>query len=117
MRKQKLDLLIDFDGVIHNTTEFEEHDCISGSPTNRINEAIQDLRKDYNVIVFSTRCIAPGGMEAIEAWLKVNHIEVDGITDTKLDCCLTIDDRCICFDGEAAKLPDKVRLWKHWRDW
>lgn len=112
---KKPTIIMDFDGVIHNyKSGWQGIDVIPDKPVSGIKECISELRKNYIVVVFSTRCSCNAGIQAIKAWLKKYEIEVDKVVSEKLPSILTIDDRCICFDGNTNALIDKIKSFKVW---
>lgn len=112
---KKPTIIIDFDGVIHSyKSGWQGIDVIPDKPVSGIKECISELRKNYIVVVFSTRCSEEKGVIAIKKWLNEYGIIVDNVVSKKYPAILTIDDRCICFDGNANTLIDKIKNFKAW---
>lgn len=109
-------IVFDFDGVIHSyISSWKGPEVIPDPPVNGIKEAIDDIRKaGYKVIVVSSRCEVQEGMDAINNYLEKYGIEVDGIQATKPAAIAYIDDRAICFDGDAGSLLGKIKSFKPW---
>ena len=108
-------VVFDFDGVIHSyTSGWKGVDVIPDGPVPGIREAIDTLRREYcyEVIIVSTRCADKRGTEAIEEWLEKHGIEVDGVKGRKPPAVAYVDDRGICFDGDAYGLVDRIRNFK-----
>ena len=111
----KQTVIFDFDGVINSyTSGWQGADVIPDSPVPGIKDAIIEIRKHYRVVVVSSRCYQPGGIEAITAWLEKYTIRVDDITDEKPPAVVIIDDRAITFDGKTEGLLEKIRKFKPW---
>jgi hypothetical protein len=111
----KKTLLFDFDGVIHSyTSGWKGIDVIPDKPVEGIKELINELRKEYIIKIYSTRCIEEKGINAIEEYLEKHNIFVDGITKTKEKAYLTIDDRAITFRGDCKMLVDEIKNFKVW---
>ncbi len=106
----------DFDGVIHdNTKGWKGRGVITGAPVPGIKESIAAIREaGYEVVVISSRCRFSDGFIAVDKWLADNEIQVDGIYKDKVVADVYIDDRAICFDGDAAALPGKIKQFKPW---
>ena len=106
----------DFDGVIHSyISGWRGVDVILDRPVPGIREAIAGIRAaGYQVVVHSYRNGTEAGRVAIEAWLAVNGIIVDGIVSEKPLAVVHIDDRCICFDGNAGDLLRKIESFTPW---
>lgn len=112
---KKETVVFDFDGVIHSyTSPWQGVDVIPDAPVFGIREAIADIRKLYNVVVVSSRCIVPEGMKAVKYYLKKNGIEVDAVMAEKPPAIVYIDDRAICFDGKSSKLLSKITNFVPW---
>ena len=109
-------VVFDFDGVIHSyTSGWRGIDVIPDPPVNGIKEAIDNIRSaGYYVIVVSTRCRKERGKYAIQAWLNKYNIKVDDVVREKPPAIVYIDDRAICFDGDAKSLLDKINNFNPW---
>lgn len=109
-------VVFDFDGVIHSyTSGWKGPTEIPDPPVDGIKEAIADIRTaGYNVVVVSTRCGCPEGLQAIRLWLSANDIEVDSVTMQKPPAIVYIDDRAICFDGNPSGLLEQIKSFKPW---
>ena len=108
-------VVFDFDGVIHSyVSGWKGVDVIPDGPVPGIREVIDTLRIEYcyEVIVVSTRCVDTRGTEAIEEWLAKHDIEVDAVQGRKPPAVAYVDDRGICFDGDARGLVDKIRKFR-----
>ena len=108
-------VVFDFDGVVHKyDTKWSGVEIISDGPVDGIKEAIKEIRKEYEVVIVSTRSASPEGMKAIQDWLDINVIEVDRICSEKPPAIVYIDDRAITFDGESSTLLEKIKVFKPW---
>ena len=112
----KKTICFDFDGVIHSyVSGWHGNAVIEDPPVPGIAQAIKDIREaGYEVIIHSTRCKTAGGMSAIGNYLYKNGIEVDGCSANKPPAIAYIDDRAICFDGNAAGLLEKIETFRPW---
>ena len=64
-------LTLDFDGVIHSyTSGWKGETQIPDPPVSLTKKAIDMLRSDYEVVIHSSRCKTPEGIEAVKRWLK-----------------------------------------------
>ena len=108
-------VVIDFDGVIHSyTSGWQGADKCPDPLVEGIDEVIKDLRKDYKVVIVSSRAETVEGRLAIRDYLKKYNIEVDGIGCEKPPAIVYIDDRAICFNGDTTNLAEQVRNFKPW---
>lgn len=108
-------IIFDFDGVIHEyKSKWAGHENILDGPVHGIKELIFELRKTYKIVVVSSRCSCFEGIAAIRHWLNKHEIEVDDVCKEKPPAYLTIDDRCICFDGNVNGLIDQINNFKPW---
>lgn len=109
-------IIFDFDGVIHSyTSGWQGADVIPDPPVEGIRDAIHEIRRaGYEVVILSSRCHQKGGMDAIRNWLRKYDITVDEVVRDKVPALLQVDDRCICFDGNPAKLLKKIEQFQPW---
>lgn len=112
----KQTVVFDFDGVIHSyTSGWQGETVIPDPPVPGIKEAIAEIRAaGYEVVVVSTRCRTLEGMMAIDLYLQEHGIVVDSVRKEKPPAIVYIDDRAICFDGNAASLLGKIQTFKPW---
>jgi hypothetical protein len=115
----KLNLAIDFDGVIHNMDKgFHDGTCY-GEPILGSLEAIEKLSKSFRIIIFSAkskpdRPLINGmtGSELIEKWLKKYDVlkYVSEITAEKPRAVLYIDDNAMRFENwnDTLSFIDKL---------
>ncbi len=109
-------VIFDFDGVIHSYgSGWKGVSVVPDPPVPGIREAIEEIRNaGYEVVVVSARCYQDGGKEAIKRYLDAHKIIVDRVTDEKPPAIVQIDDRAICFDGEAGDLLEKINSFVPW---
>lgn len=114
----KKTVVFDFDGVIHSyKSGWQGVETIPDPPVPGIKEAIDDIRiAGYEVVVVSTRTATPEGVKAVKDWLQTNEIMVDRVCSEKPPAYVYIDDRAICFNGDASFLLDKVSNFKTWME-
>lgn len=110
-------ILVDFDGVINSyISGFTNDSDIPDPPIDGAQDYIARLRRQYRVVVFSTRARTTEGTAAVKGWLSKYSIETDGITAIKIPCWLMIDDRAINFggkwDSEMLKKIDEFQTWQ-----
>lgn len=117
----KKTVVFDFDGVIHSyVSGWKGAECIPDPPIPGIEKALAELHEEYEIAVVSSRCATYAGVEAIQKWLYRHKLiqYVDKVCMEKPPAIVYIDDRAICFDGDATSLAEKVRTFKPWlEDW
>lgn len=106
----------DFDGVIHSyTSGWKGYETIPDPPVKGIEAVLEKLyKKGFSIQVYSSRAGTPQGIRAIRNWLAKYHMlkYIDVITCIKNPSIVTIDDRCICFDGNTEGLVEKIENFK-----
>jgi len=73
------------------------------------------LLLEFELCIYSARSIQPGGIEAMKAWL-IQHgfpIHLLSFPTEKPPAFLTIDDRCVCFEGEFPR-PEALLKFRAW---
>jgi hypothetical protein len=111
----KKELCFDFDGVIHSYTNgWNGVDLALDPPVKEIKETIDILKENYKITIYSSRCSHEAGIKCISDYCKEHNIHYDKISNIKPPAFLTIDDRCICFDGESFALIEKIKNFVPW---
>ena len=119
-------LCLDFDGVLHSyESGWKGANVISDPPVVGAMEFLKDATEYFDLWIFSSRSNQPGGIDAMQTWLKEHLIEAFGVevahslavqiklaTD-KPAAFLTIDDRAIQFTGVWPK-PRDLLAFKPW---
>lgn len=112
----KKTIVFDFDGVIHRYSKGWQDGTIYDIPTEGIKETIEELRKDYKIVIVSTRSATENGRNDIVEWLKKYNMEVDGITAEKPPAIIYIDDRAVNFNGNCKTLMRDIKKFKCWTE-
>jgi len=118
--KDLKNVAIDFDGVIHDFSKGWHDGTCYGDPLPGSLEAIKDLSKNFNIIIFTakvkpSRPLVNGknGTELVTEWLeKYNVLQyIDEITCEKPRAQLYIDDKGYYFQNWEDTMRDiKERL-------
>ena len=118
-------LLVDFDGVIHSyTSGWQGADVVADPPVPGAFEFLYVAMAFFHVNIYSSRTRQTGGVEAMKKWFASHpHPGTDLVPsnwwedlyfpEQKPAAFLTIDDRCICFNGEFPD-PEKLLNFKPW---
>src|SRR5215471_3023404 len=120
----KLILLVDFDGCVHSyASGWQGATIIPDPPVKGVFEWLETALMYFDVQIFSARSCQPGGKEAMYDYVK-HHAGRDSTLAMRLkfvsekpSCFLTIDDRCIRFDGNWSDHrfdPVKLLEFKSW---
>ena len=112
----KKTIVFDFDGVIHKYSKGWQDGSIYDEPVKGIKEVIDELRKDYKIVIVSTRSATEQGKNNIIEWLKKYNIEVDDISKGKPPALIYVDDRAINFNGNCKTLMRDIKNFKSWTE-
>lgn len=104
----------DFDGVINPYSKGYNFGHLSEDPVKGIKEEIARIIKEFRVVVFSSRCEKPEGIEKIRTYLEKHGIIVDGIQATKPKAYIIVDDKAICFNGNPEGLLEQIQNFVPW---
>lgn len=109
-------VVFDFDGVIHSyTSGWKGNIHIPDPPVPGIREAIAEIRDaGYRVVVVSARNYTSDGMAAVRRYLAEHDIVVDAVLQKKPPAVAYVDDRAICFDGNAGGLLEEIESFVPW---
>jgi hypothetical protein len=112
--KEKPILCLDFDGVLHWYRKgWKSATNIDDIPVPGAKEFVTESKKYFDVVVFSSRCRYPGGIDAIRDWLKKNDFPEIDIAAEKPSAHVVIDDRAFLFSGQWPDMKDLLEF-KPW---
>ena len=113
---KKQTVVFDFDGVIHSyVSGWQGINQTPDPPVQGIKEAIDAIRiAGYEVVVVSTRCGYVDGRIAVTNYLRQHNIIVDRVESEKPPAIVYIDDRAICFEGDASTLLHQIQNFQPW---
>jgi hypothetical protein len=110
-------LCLDFDGVVHSyTSGWHGADKIPDKPVPGAFDFIRAALLHFDVAIFSTRSIAPGGIDAMELWFELHGADfVDQLRwpQSKPPAFVTIDDRALTFTGTWPSI-DELKAFEPW---
>ena len=119
-------LCVDFDGVIHSyASGWKGADVIPDPPVPGVFEWIAKASEHFTIAVYSSRSGQEGGIQAMQDWMQMHCPTVPydwwyhygkalEWPTSKPSAFLTIDDRCIQFDGDWSFDPASLRNFKPW---
>jgi len=123
-------LCIDFDGVIHAyTSAWVDALTITDDVTPGFFEWAEQAAKYFTLVIYSSRSKQPGAIDAMMAWFYDQRKKwraqggmhaIDApltfeFAHEKPAAFLTIDDRCVRFEGDWSKLdPQSLRTFRPW---
>jgi len=108
-------ICIDFDGTITNYQGYKgSPDIIEDELNPGVIESINELKKDYKIIIFSVRATTSIGKVAIMKYLVKHNVYFDKVTHEKLGADLYIDDRGIQYKGDWRQTMKDIKNFKHW---
>jgi hypothetical protein len=114
-------LLVDFDGVIHSyKSGWKGPLNIADHPVKGAFKWLADAVEMFDVRVFSARCNAPGGPEAMQEWFSKWQLPREVLAKLRFEpgkpsAFLILDDRALRFDGSFAGLdPGELSRFKPW---
>jgi hypothetical protein len=124
-------ICVDFDGAIHSYERGWQDGAIYGHVVPGFFEWVERVRDHFKLVIHSSRAKDEAGVVAIVFWLHKQRdawIATGGVRDPikpleievsaeKPPAWLTIDDRCIRFDGDWAApelQSEAMRSFKPW---
>ena len=97
---------VDFDGVLNNYSGWKGETELY-TPRDGAREFMSELRKDYRVVVFTTR-----DNNLVREWLEKYNILFDDVTSTKIGAVCYIDDRGLQFNGDFNETLNQLSDFK-----
>jgi hypothetical protein len=123
MSDHKPILCIDFDGVINKYSKGWHDGTLYDDVTDGFFEWAAEAQKLFKLVIYSSRSSTDEGRLAMGKWLAEQMRAWDGepleftLAAEKPAAWLTIDDRCIRFDGDWSALalaPNTLRMFRPW---
>lgn len=106
----KVNVCVDFDGVLNNYTYYDEDDLFT--PRRGALEFINRLNEKYNVIILTSRTV-----DKVESWLNEYGFKVNKVTNIKVPAICYIDDRGLKFNGDYNEICDCLDNFKtYWEE-
>jgi hypothetical protein len=126
-------LCIDFDGVIHSYEQGWQNGVIYGEVVSGFFEWVERVQDQFTLVIYSSRSKDDAGATAMALWLhekRAAWIKAAGqrgpvgwlafeFAHEKPAAWLTIDDRCIRFDGswdDPQLTPEAMLAFRSWHD-
>ena len=91
-------IAFDFDGVIHKYSKGWQDGSIYDEPVDGIKEVINELHKDYDIYIVTTRARDLSQAMEVEKYLDKYGIEYDCVTSVKVPAQVYVDDRAYIFN-------------------
>lgn len=113
----KYTIAVDFDGVIHSySTPWKDHHIIPDQPVVGAIEWLNEIGKDFTVVIHTTRAKTELGMNAVSQYLTRHGCKIFcKITSDKPPALIYLDDRAVRFEGPGT-FPTKDQIHK-FRPW
>ena len=109
-------LAFDFDGVIHKYSKGWQDGSIYDEPVEGIKDIINELHKDYDIYIVTTRARDLGQQAEVERYLDKYGIEYDCVTSIKVPASVYIDDRAIKFNPKNMNtLIKDIKNFNTWQ--
>lgn len=110
-------IVFDFDGVIHKYSKGWQDGSIYDEPVKGIKNVINELHKDYDIYVVTTRARELSGEYAVRNYLDKHGIEYDAVTSIKVPAMVYVDDRGLNFNpDDIDTLVKRIRNFQPWQD-
>ena len=119
-------LCLDFDGVVHSyTSRWQGADVIPDPPVPGAIAFMLGALHHFDVTIFSSRSNQPGGLAAMQKWLKEHagnawyeSPEGPGLEDVRFvtekpPAMVTLDDRALTFTGIFPAIS-QLKAFKPW---
>lgn len=108
-------LCLDFDGVLHwYRNEWIDATIIDDIPVPGAQEFLYRAQEHFRLVVFSRRNHEPGGIIAMQQWMKTHNFPEVEFPLTKPRASVILDDRAITFIGQWPSI-DALLSFKPWR--
>lgn len=110
-------LCLDFDGVLHSyTSGWKGIDVVTDPPVPGAIAFLNAALDHFRVGIYSSRSKETAGILAMQNFLAINGAKVSELEwwSVKPPAFLTIDDRCIPFEGTFPENPKDLLKFQPW---
>jgi nitroreductase len=107
-------LCLDFDGVLHAYRRgWQGPTTIDDEPVPGAQDFVTRAQEYFEVVVYSSRSSHPGGIQAMQEWMRHHGFPELKYATQKPAAFLTIDDRAMLFQGVWPD-PQALRAFQPW---
>ena len=128
MPKFKPTICVDFDGCIHSYERGWQGGEIYGTVVPGFFEWVERVRDRFKIVIYSSRSKEEAGVVAMDLWLSEQYrlwlqstsaavMDTFEFAHEKPPAWLTIDDRCVRFDGDWAMPELTVEAMAKYTPW
>jgi len=115
-------ILLDFDGCIHSyTSGWQGMEVCQDPPVPGVFEWMLEALKTFDISIYSARSVDPHGRRAMYEYIlrhtSEEFIRLVDFPQHKPRAFITIDDRCICFNGNWGDPNLHPRLIREFKPW
>lgn len=127
IQDRKPTIALDFDGVVHAYSRGWQDGKVYDTVTPGFFIWAIEAAKHFRLVIHSSRANNEFGQDQIREWLKTQALHSAGvlkgeippieISATKPPAWITIDDRCVRFNGDwfdPALLPEALLAFRPW---
>lgn len=115
---KRYSIAVDFDGVIHSyTSPWVDAETIPDPPVEGAIEWLEEISKDFDVVIFTTRGKTEEGRVAVARYISLNGYGGGDFTVTaeKPPCLIYLDDRAYRFEGPGTfPTADQIHRARPW---
>ena len=110
-------IVFDFDGVIHKYSRGWQDGSIYDKPVSGIKEVINELQRDQDIYIVTTRARELSGEYVVRDYLDKHGIEYDMVTSVKVPAIVYVDDRALTFNPDnISTLVKSIKNFQPWQD-
>ena len=121
-------ICVDFDGCIHSYERGWQGGEIYGTVVPGFFEWVERVRDRFKIVIYSSRSKEEAGVVAMDLWLSEQYrlwlqstsaavMDTFEFAHEKPPAWLTIDDRCVRFDGDWAMPELTVEAMAKYTPW
>jgi len=121
-------ICVDFDGCVHSYERGWQGGEIYGTVVPGFFEWVERVRDRFKIVIYSSRSKEEAGVVAMDLWLSEQYrlwlqstsaavMDTFEFAHEKPPAWLTVDDRCVRFDGDWAMPELTVEAMADYKPW